>query len=116
MNDELSIIKKNWPKHLSVGIIHSDLFIDNIFFHKNKFYGFIDFYFSSTDFYAYELATCINAICFKKKRSQYILDLNKSSNLLKGYQKIRKLNSSEKNNSSVNQPYNYSFLTYTKIK
>ena len=68
---------------------------------RKKFYGFIDFYFSSTDFYAYELATCINAICFKKKKSEYILDLNKSSNLLKGYQKIRKLNSSEKNNFNI---------------
>ena len=94
-------IEKNWPKNLPKGVIHADLFIDNIFFFRKKFYGFIDFYFSSTDFYAYELATCINAICFKKKKSQYFLDLNKSSNLLKGYQKIRKLNSSEKNNFNI---------------
>ena len=94
-------IEKNWPKNLPKGVIHSDLFIDNIFFLKKKFYGFIDFYFSSTDFYAYELATCINAICFRKKKNQYILDLKKSSNLLKGYQKIRKLNNSEKNKFNI---------------
>ena len=94
-------IEKNWPKNLPRGVIHSDLFIDNIFFLRKKFYGFIDFYFSSTDFYAYELATCINAICFRKKKSEYILDLNKSSNLLKGYQKIRILNSSEKNKFNI---------------
>ena len=94
-------IEKNWPKNLPKGVIHSDLFIDNIFFLKKKFYGFIDFYFSSTDFYAYELATCINAICFRKKKNQYILDLKKSSNLLKGYQKIRKLNNTEKNKFNV---------------
>ena len=96
MNDELSIIKKNWPKHLSVGIIHSDLFIDNIFFHKNKFYGFIDFYFSANDFLSYDLATCINALCFIKKKGKFILDKNKSYNLIRGYQTVRKLSNSEK--------------------
>ena len=96
MNEELSIIKKNWPKHLSVGIIHSDLFIDNIFFHKNKFYGFIDFYFSANDFLSYDLATCINALCFIKKKGKFILDKNKSYNLIRGYQTVRKLSNSEK--------------------
>ena len=96
MNDELSIIKKNWPKHLSVGIIHSDLFIDNIFFYKNKFYGFIDFYFSANDFLSYDLATCINALCFIKKKGKFILDKNKSYNLIHGYQTVRKLSNSEK--------------------
>ena len=68
MKSDLEVLDLNWPKNLPEGVIHSDLFIDNIFFYKNKFYGFIDFYFSSTDFYAYELATCINALCFDKKK------------------------------------------------
>ena len=101
IDENILDIEKNWPKNLPKGVIHADLFIDNIFFLRQKFYGFIDFYFSSTEFYAYELATCINAICFKKKKNQYILDLRKSSNLLKGYQKIRKLNASEKNNFNI---------------
>ena len=67
IKSDLKKLSKDWPKKLPNGIIHSDLFIDNIFFYKDKFYGFIDFYFSSTDFYAYELATCVNALCFDKK-------------------------------------------------
>ena len=67
MRSDLSDIKKKWPKKMPKGIIHSDLFLDNIFFYKKKYYGFIDFYFSANDFLAYELATCVNALCFKKK-------------------------------------------------
>ncbi len=98
MKNDLSDIKKKWPKNMPEGIIHSDLFIDNIFFYKKKYYGFIDFYFSANDFLAYELATCVNALCFKSRNKVFILDRNKSSQLLKGYQSVRKLNSKEKNN------------------
>ena len=98
MKSDLKRIKKNWPKNLPNGVIHSDLFIDNIFFYRNKFYGFIDFYFSSTDFYAYELATCINALCFDKKKNKFILNKQKSYNLIKGYETKRKLTKKEKNN------------------
>jgi len=96
MRQEFSYLRKFWPKKLNTGIIHCDLFIDNIFFYKNKYFGFIDFYFSANDFLAYELSICINALCFNKKRRKYILNKNKSTNLIKGYESIRKLNSSEK--------------------
>ena len=95
MKDDLKDIKKNWPKNLPKGIIHCDLFIDNIFFYKKKFYGFIDFYFSSNDFYIYELAICINALCFNKKNRRFIFDKTKSARLLKGYRSVRKLNINE---------------------
>ncbi len=98
MRTDLLDIKKKWPKRMPNGIIHSDLFIDNIFFYKKKYYGFIDFYFSANDFLAYELATCVNALCFKKRNKIFILDKSKSSQLLKGYQSVRKLNYKEKKN------------------
>jgi len=98
MRTDLVDIKKKWPKRMPNGIIHSDLFIDNIFFYKKKYYGFIDFYFSANDFLAYELATCVNALCFKKRNKIFILDKSKSSQLLKGYQSVRKLNYKEKSN------------------
>ena len=97
MKNELIQIKKNWPRNLPKGIIHSDLFVDNIIFHKKKFHGFIDFYFSSNDYYAYDLAICVNALCFNKKNNKFIMNKNKSSNLLKGYQSVRKLTKLEKN-------------------
>ena len=98
MRTDLVDIKKKWPKSMPNGIIHSDLFIDNIFFYKKKYYGFIDFYFSANDFLAYELATCVNALCFKKRNKIFVLDKSKSSQLLKGYQSVRKLNYKEKSN------------------
>ena len=98
MKTDLVDISKKWPKSMPNGIIHSDLFIDNIFFYKKKYYGFIDFYFSANDFLAYELATCVNALCFKKRNKIFILDKSKSSQLLKGYQSVRKLNYKEKSN------------------
>tara|TARA_B100001287_G_scaffold232582_1_gene203696 strand:- start:378 stop:1352 length:975 start_codon:yes stop_codon:yes gene_type:complete len=98
MKNELIQIKKAWPKNMPKGIIHSDLFVDNIIFHKKKFHGFIDFYFSCNDYLSYELATCINALCFEKKGSKYILNKKKSSNLIRGYESIRKLKNIERKN------------------
>ena len=96
MNQEYQYLKKIWPKNLNSGIIHCDLFIDNIFFYKKKYYGIIDFYFSANDFLAYELSICINALCFNKKGRKYFLNKNKSTNLIRGYESIRKLNNNEK--------------------
>ncbi len=97
MKQEYSYIGKFWPKKLNSGIIHCDLFIDNIIFYKKKYYGIIDFYFSANDFLAYELAICINALCFNKNGNKYFLNKNKSRNLIKGYESIRKLGQDEKN-------------------
>ena len=97
----LEEIKKNWPKKLPSGIIHADLFVDNIFFKNDKFSGFIDFYFSANDYYAYELAICINALCFDKNKSKFILNKQKVNNLIKGYEKIRKISINEKNKLNI---------------
>ena len=97
MRTNLKEIKKNWPRKLVSGIIHGDLFIDNIFFKNNKFYGYIDFYFSSNDFLIYEIAICINALCFDKKDRKFIFNKKKSKSLIKGYSSLRKLSKEEKN-------------------
>ena len=94
-------IKQNWPKNLPAGIIHADLFIDNIFFKKNKFSGFIDFYFSCNDFLIYELAICINALCFDYKKGKYNLNKSKVLNLIKGYEKVRRISNNEKNSLNI---------------
>lgn len=99
--NNLKEIKKKWPKKLPSGIIHADLFVDNIFFKNNKFSGFIDFYFSANDYYAYELAICINALCFDKNKSKFILNKQKVNNLIKGYEKIRKISINEKNKLNI---------------
>ena len=101
MTKSLTDIKKRWPRKLSNGIIHGDLFIDNIFFRNNKFYGYIDFYFSSNDFFMYEIAICINALCFDKKNRKFIFNKKKSKNLLKGYSSLKKLTKNEKNSLNI---------------
>ena len=55
IESNLKDVEKNWPENLPQGIIHADLFNDNIFFKDDKFSGIIDFYFSCNDFYAFEL-------------------------------------------------------------
>ena len=101
MKNSLNDIKKNWPKNLPHGIIHADLFIDNIFFKKNKLSGYIDFYFACNDFLIYEIAICINALCFDKKNNKFIFNKKKSQNLIKGYSKIRSLSNKEKKSLNI---------------
>tara|TARA_B110001450_G_scaffold46789_1_gene43465 strand:- start:24 stop:992 length:969 start_codon:yes stop_codon:yes gene_type:complete len=97
----LKDIKNQWPKNLPQGIIHGDLFIDNIFFNKNKFSGFIDFYFSSNDYLIYEIAICINALCFDKKKNKFVMNSSKIKNLINGYESIRTLSKKEKDALNV---------------
>ena len=96
LKENLKNIKKKWPRNIPEGIIHGDLFIDNIFFNKNKFAGFIDFYFSSNDYLMYEIAICINALCFDKKNNRFVLNNKKIKSLINGYQSIRKISKKEK--------------------
>jgi len=101
MKNSFLQIKNKWPKNLPHGIIHADLFIDNIFFKKNKFHGYIDFYFACNDFLMYEIAICINALCFDKKNNKFIFNKKKSTNLIRGYSKIRKFSDKEKKSLNV---------------
>ena len=99
--NNLKNIKKNWPKKLPKGIIHGDLFIDNIFFKKNKFSGIIDFYFAANDYLMYEIAICINALCFDKKNSKFKINKQKIKNLIKGYESIKKISLKEKKSLNI---------------
>ena len=99
--NNLKDIKKNWPKKLPKGIIHGDLFIDNIFFKKNKLSGIIDFYFAGNDFFMYEIAICINALCFDKKKSKFEINKQKIKNLIKGYESIKKISLKEKKSLNI---------------
>ena len=92
LNEEIKYIKKNWPKKLPAGIIHGDLFPDNVFFKNNNIVGIIDLSNACNDFFCYDLSICINAWCYEKK-----LNINKMKNLIKGYNSVRKLNAIEIN-------------------
>jgi len=94
IEQELQYLDKNWPRNLLTGIIHGDIFPDNVFFIDNNVSGLIDFYFSCNDFYAYELAITTNAWCFDKKES---FKKENFDSLLKGYQQHGNMSNDEKN-------------------
>jgi homoserine kinase type II len=94
-------IKKKWPKKLPNGIIHGDLFIDNIFFKNNKLSGIIDFYFAANDYFMYEIAICINSLCFDKINSKFKINKKKIKNLIKGYESTKKISFEEKQSLNI---------------
>ncbi|MBL8577447.1 MAG: homoserine kinase [Mesorhizobium sp.] len=87
------LFDREWPKDLPSGVIHADLFPDNVFFLGEKLSGLIDFYFACNDFYAYDVATCLNAWCFEK---DFSFNITKGRALLSGYQAARPLSDAEK--------------------
>ncbi len=90
LKKEIKYIKENWPKKLPTGIIHGDLFPDNVFFKNNNIIGIIDLSNACNDFFCYDLTICINAWCYEEK-----LNINKMKNLIKGYNSIRKIKNEE---------------------
>lgn len=89
----LETLTKAWPSHLPSGVIHADLFPDNVFFIHDKLSGLIDFYFACNDFWAYDLAICLNAWCFDTNGQ---LDQQKARVLLHSYQQVRALTRPER--------------------
>ena len=98
ISDELAFLSSNWPKNLPSGIIHADLFQDNVFFEDDIFTGVIDFYFACNDFYAYELAVVLNAWCFENDQS---FNTTKARLILNEYQKEKALIYEEKESFPV---------------
>ena len=96
IESNLKDVEKNWPKGLPSGIIHADLFSDNIFFNNNNFSGIIDFYFSCNDFYALEIAICFNSLCFDGLKNNLSFNVTKAINFMNGYKQFREINDDEK--------------------
>ena len=101
IENNLDKIEKNWPKNIPAGIIHADLFPDNIFFNKQKLSGIIDFYFSCYDFYAFEIAICLNALCFEGKNENLSFNVTKAKKFIDGYTSLRKLSEYEKESLKI---------------
>jgi len=93
VDSDLVAIAENWPKNLPTGIIHADLFPDNVLFLRNEVSGLIDFYFACTDILAYDLAVMLNAWCFEPSGREF--DLIKGRSLISGYESIRPLSTAE---------------------
>ena len=90
---ELAHLETAWPRNLPEGVIHADLFPDNVFFLGNKLSGLIDFYFACTDALAYDVAICLNAWCFETDHSY---NVTKGKSLLQAYAQVRPLTEEER--------------------
>jgi homoserine kinase type II len=92
IDTELDFLEQNWPRDLPAGVIHADLFPDNVFFLQDKLSGVIDFYFACNDLLAYDIAVCLNAWCFEPDNT---FNREKSRALLDGYRSVRELQAAE---------------------
>jgi homoserine kinase type II len=86
VGEELSALEASWPRGLPEGIIHADLFPDNVFFLDNQLSGVIDFYFACNDSLAYDIAICLNAWCFEPDNA---FNITKARALLRAYAGFR---------------------------
>lgn len=93
LTEEAAELGKLWPDGLPKGVIHADLFPDNVFFIGDEISGFIDFYFACTDAFAYDLAICLNAWCFEPDHD---FNVTKGRALLAGYESVRPLSGAER--------------------
>ena len=93
LDAELSFLERAWPTDLPRGVIHADLFPDNVFFLHNSLSGLIDFYFACTDTLAYDLAICLNAWCFE---ADHTFNITKGRALLEAYRRVRPLSRAER--------------------
>lgn len=85
---ELGALEAGWPRDLPQGVIHADLFPDNVFFLGERLSGLIDFYFACTDTLAYDVAICLNAWCFEP---DHAYNVTKGRALLQAYMRARPL-------------------------
>jgi homoserine kinase type II len=90
---ELDHLEKAWPNDLPRGVIHADLFPDNVLFLGDKLSGLIDFYFACNDILAYDVAICLNAWCFEIDHS---FNVTKARAFLNAYAKVRALSDAER--------------------
>jgi homoserine kinase type II len=89
---ELDHLERHWPRDLPTGVIHADLFNDNVFFLRDRLSGVIDFYFACNDALAYDLAICLNAWCFEP---DYSFNVTKARAMITGYLKGRSVSAAE---------------------
>ena len=91
LETELAALQ-NWPQDLPQGVIHADLFPDNVFFLGDRLSGIIDYYFACTESIAYDIAICLNAWCFEIDGS---FNITKARALLAAYADVRPLQRNE---------------------
>ena len=86
------VFKKLFSSNLPCGVIHSDLFRDNVLANNNKITGIIDYYYSFNGPLIYELAVIANDWCVNKNGS---INATKYQSFINSYNSIRTMTKKE---------------------
>lgn len=93
LRSEIALQGKYRFEHLPSGVVHADLFRDNVLMHGDKIGGFIDFYYACNDILVYDLAITLNDWCAKADGD---IDAELATALCSGYQSVRPLDNAER--------------------
>lgn len=89
---EMATLRTDWPRDLPTGVIHADLFPDNVFFLGDELSGVIDFYFACNDILLYDVAICLNAWCFERDGA---FNITHARAMLQAYRNRRSISRAE---------------------
>lgn len=92
LKEQTAFITKNLPKNLPSGLIHGDLFFDNILFEGDKIKAIIDLEEACSYYLIFDLGMAVIGLC----RTDDKIDLTKVKALIEGYETVRLLSSVEK--------------------
>ncbi|MCV2503262.1 MAG: homoserine kinase [Neisseriaceae bacterium] len=98
LQDELHFLNKHMTTYLPNGIIHADLFKDNVLMYHDEVAGFIDFYYACNGLFIYDLAITINDWA---RTPQNKINSEQAQSLLAGYESLRPLSIQEKEYFSI---------------
>jgi homoserine kinase type II len=92
ITESLAELEARWPANLPAGVIHADLFPDNVLFMGDRLSGIIDFYFACNDMLAYDLAVLLGSWCFE---SDGAYNVTKGKAMIAGYRGGRAITDAE---------------------
>lgn len=96
LKSTLAFLDKNTDTHLPSGVIHADLFKDNVLMSGDHATGLIDFYYACNGSFIYDLAITLNDWAQQIDENGVSLNQDKVDHLIAGYESVRPLLTEEK--------------------
>src|ERR1700735_1296255 len=111
LDDEVDYLTRYLEGKLPKGVIHGDLFCDNVLFRGEKLVAVLDFEAACRGKFIFDIATAVNAMCFVN--AEYSLD--RFRYLLHGYESVRTLSLAEWDAFSNELRYSSLRFTITRL-